>query len=97
MSTNLYIKADNIELTMYQTPTYISNMCMCNNKGIIEFKVTGIKAKRALYLYLLWVRSLSNGKYNSTKEAQDNYTLINDYIKTVTNFTKNKKLVAYLL
>lgn len=49
MSINLYCK----EETLWQTPTYITNMCYSNNDGGWK----GVK-----YRYIEWIRGQINGK-----------------------------------
>ena len=53
MSNNLHIQVDDVELDLYQTPTYITNMCMVNSKGSVALLLVGKKARRAIQAYCM--------------------------------------------
>jgi hypothetical protein len=79
---NLHIKFDGVEQFVYQTPTYISLMCVMTSKGI-NSSVTGKKASRAVLCYIAWVESLKNGVYNSLEERDSHCEPINDHLKNI--------------
>ena len=77
MSLNLYIEVDGNELEIYQTPTYITKMCLAPNK---QGKVS---KTRAINAYIEYVRSKANGVYETAEEAKDARQKVNDHIDEV--------------
>jgi hypothetical protein len=68
------------EVELWQTPTYITYMCYSNEDGGWQ----GIK-----YRYIQWVKSLTNGVYNTKaeiKQRNDLQNRIQDHIKELDSF-----------
>lgn len=70
MSMNLYIKFDGVKQALYQTPTYITNMCLMTAEGINYGGFRGKKAKCAVLAYLEYCRGMMDGVYNSQEEYE---------------------------
>lgn len=83
MSMNLYIKIDNKELSLYQTPTHITYICLMGTDGEIKSSLTGKAALRAVSCYCLWVESLFGGQYTSEEAAKEHKKNIQEHIKSV--------------
>jgi hypothetical protein len=54
MSINLHIAIDGEEIDIYQTPSYITYMCMMTQDGW-TMRLKGKQAQRAVRSYLAWV------------------------------------------
>ena len=77
MSMNLHIEVDGEELEIYQTPTYITKMCLAPNKH------GKVSKSRAINAYLEYVRSKANGVYETAEEAKEEKQKVNDHIDEV--------------
>lgn len=98
MSMNLHIEVDKKALEVYQTPTFVTEMCMVSNNGKIEFEKKGIKAIHAIHIYLQWVNSLSNGTYSSSElatEARNRVVYHINYIKKSIEGIDPKKITVW--
>jgi len=93
MSMNLHIKADGEELSLLQTPTHITYMCLVNSKGEIKGQINGKKALRAVHAYLLWVDQTLDGEYKDHPEdfqsARENVLEHKRYILNSISSCKN--------
>ena len=70
MSMNLHIVIDGNEIAVYQTPSYITYMCMVDSDGYRRTKLHGKKAKRAAHCYLEYVTNMLNGVYSDDDEYE---------------------------
>jgi hypothetical protein len=94
MSMNLYIQCDGQELTMYQTPTVITQMCMLDSLGEVHFEFKGRKkSTRPIACYLKWVETFYNGTFDTEEDAKDNRLGIRDYIANAKKIVKNAKRI----
>lgn len=60
MSMDLHLSIDGINVDLWQTPTYITEMCLMTSKGV-KSPMTGKQAKRAMNIYFNWCRYSVNG------------------------------------
>ena len=98
MSMNLYIKVDGECLKVYQTPTYITYMCLVNSKNEIKPSITGKKALRVVYAYLYWVDSTSDGVYENIEAAEYQRSVVRKHREYIAGaLLEHKKLEVYTL
>jgi hypothetical protein len=89
---NLHIEFDGVDQEVYQTPTYITYMCLMGASGI-NSEVTSNKAIRAVNCYLEYVRGMSFGQEIKAYQ-QGKYA----HIKAVTEaLNKAKSVVVYAM
>lgn len=73
MSININLRIDGEIISLRQTPTHISYMCMVTDDGQIgslyNGKLSGKKAIAAVRRYIAWVYSQANGVYESSETA----------------------------
>lgn len=87
MSMNLYAMCGDETIELWQTPTHISAMCCMNQYGdVVEMR--GRNAKRALYAYLAWIASKSNGSYPSQEAALEAHQLISEHTDYIESWLK---------
>ena len=55
MSMNLCLTVDGKTVELWQTPTYITDMCMMTSKGV-KSVMSGKQAMRALRIYFEWCK-----------------------------------------
>ena len=85
MSINLNAK----EVKLWQTPTWVTNVCYSNKDGGWE----GI-----LYRYEEWVKSRLQGEWENNQELNDMEAVVNDHLAKVhAAAKKHKKLTFYTL
>jgi hypothetical protein len=65
------VRFDGVKIELFQTPTFISHMCMVKPNGEIPYSVTGENALRALQSYLQWIESKQNGIFHDTEVLQE--------------------------
>ena len=85
MSMNLAVSCDGIDLKLWQTPTYITRMCLMTENGY-RSRVKGNNAMRAVFCYLQWVSNYGI-ELNDLKKEHANQVL--NAVK------KCSKLIAY--
>jgi hypothetical protein len=82
MRMNLYLRINGHSVELWQTPTYITNMCLMTSKGL-KPKVTGKQAARALNCYFEWCKycnlRISKGHIGEIKELVTNESIIEVY------------------
>ena len=92
MSMNLYIKVDGNTLSVYQTPTYITNMCLATDqKGRIS-------KHRAVNAYCEYVRGKGSDTkfYKTAEEIEEHRQHLDEHIAEVQAAIKNcKKFEVY--
>lgn len=103
MSMNLYAKINGVKLDLWQTPTYITYICLMHHDGIHN-DVTGQDAVKALMCYQEWVSHNLDGvwtdeeEYEFMKERVDyQISLVNDAIQKYVVSPDSTELVAYYL
>ncbi len=85
MSMNLYVETeDGKEINLWQTPTWVTDMCLINHKQKYR------KWKDTRYLYLEWVKSHTQGRWDSTEEADDMRSRVQGQINALTDVGKLK-------
>jgi len=84
MSMNLYC----VNLDLWQTPTYITNMCCMTEEGIMH-TLTGADAIRALNCYMEWVSSHINGLWKDEESCRIMRDGVNTECKKVQEHIKN--------
>jgi hypothetical protein len=52
---NLHLTVDGFTVDLWQTPTYITEMCLMTSKGV-KSSMTGKHARRAMNIYFNWCR-----------------------------------------
>ena len=92
MSMNLHLKVDGSNIDLWQTPTYITNMCLVSSKGV-ENEVAGKKAIRAMNAYLEWVKQTVSGTYNSLEEANEYREVVNEHEKEILDVLNTAKTI----
>lgn len=87
-------------VNLWQTPTWITNMCMMDADGI-HFEFKGKKAVRALKAYLEWAASMLPYRVaNTEKETKDNeefYANLRSHKRDVEAAFTSKDLRVYQL
>lgn len=99
MSMNLYFKSGDQELDTWQTPTYITHMCLtpsAYNKKI-PHSVTGKPARRALRLYRTWILHQCDGVWASDEAYAAISQAVNDHIEQIDLFSSHKHIEAYMM
>ena len=99
MSMNLNVKFNNESFSLWQTPTGITRMCLCNDKEV-RWDVTGKAATQALNIYIEWVKSTLNGSYSSVeqlKAANDSANAHIAYLREKMNETSPRKTNVYMM
>jgi len=98
MSMNLHVRFAGKAFRLWQTPTFITYMCMTSLNGR-KFETTGKDAVRALECYKEWVSSLSNGC--KSREALDRRLAdISEHIRELDemiNSTSPRRICVYIL
>ena len=82
MSINLHFHSGKKKLDVWQTPTYITEMCLMNKDGYMRFEVYGKAALRALHMYRTWVGTMPGSK---------------EHIERVKEFSEEPNIRAYAL
>lgn len=81
---NLYAKCGKEDMHLFQTPTYITEMCLMDTNGL-KWEMKGAKAKRALRAYCTWyAQKYNDGVYASKEEADEARATVmehTDYIR----------------
>ena len=94
MSMNLNASCGKEIIDLYQTPTYITDMCCMGNDGDIYWELKGASARRALYCYIEWVKGVHSG-YDSKEEADWARKITNDHIFKIKSYINKKNLKVW--
>ena len=97
MSMNLHVSFDGHPFSLWQTPTFITNMCLYSDDEI-QWEVKGKPAIRAINMYIEWVKHQLNGVWDSTEDYEEQKEFVNDHIKSLQDNIKNtppKRIVVY--
>lgn len=88
MSMNLYCSG----LSLQQTPTQITYMCLVQSDGSVPSKVNGEKAIHALQIYKQWLKLSVNGvMWKDKKDLDEAKEYIDEQIKIIDKFIKTNK------
>jgi hypothetical protein len=69
MSMNLECKVNRELISLWQTPTWITYMCLATKDGI-QSELTGAGARRAMYCYIEYIKGRLNGAWSSNEEYE---------------------------
>jgi len=97
MSMNLTLKIDGREIDLWQTPTYITYMCLMDSDGKYSTKTEPEEAKRAIWCYITWVESTTNGAWNSSEALQKARDQVNSHRKEILLELKSFKTIEVSL
>lgn len=81
MSMNLHLSEgeDGKEVYLWQTPTFITEMCLSyDSTGQPDGGMTGVMRR-----YQIWVRSQTNGVWNSTEELEGMRARVRAHIEEI--------------
>ncbi len=82
---NLHVETkDGKEIDLWQTPTWVTDMCLINHKQESR------KWKDTRHLYLEWVKSRTQGVWDSIEEAEDMRERVQEQIDDLTDVGKLK-------
>lgn len=96
MSMNLHLQVDGYKIDLWQTPTRITNMCLVDENFRVASEVKGKKAKRAIAIYLTWVRGTLDGAWESEEELDTQQEIVFEHIdKIKTTVLEGKKICAF--
>ena len=88
MSMNVHAETlDRQDITLWQTPTWFSYICVYNRKGKRR------KWKEARYIYLEWIKGKLNGAWTDDEYEEMNKN-VKEHIEYVMSF---KKLKFYVM
>jgi len=99
MSMNLHVSFAGKKFDLWQTPTFITYMCMTSLKGR-KFETTGKDAIRALECYKIFVSSLSNGCWDSKEALDARLASISEHnreLDEMINSTSPRRICVYIL
>ena len=96
MSMNLNLTVDGEHVNLFQTPTYVTNMCLVDSKGKVHSGVKGVEAKRAIHIYLRWVKDeLFNGRcYSSQEDLDEDEQSLSEHVDLILGGIKNGKVIV---
>jgi len=97
MSINLHMEVKRIKIDLWQTPTFITYMCLVNDKGKVRGAVKGKEARRSLYIYLEWVRSHASGMFKSSEDANDARLTVNEHLEELLKYVDERSLILYMM
>ena len=96
MSINLNISSNLGKLDIYQTPTYVSYMCVVDGKGDLKSR-QGKKALRSIQIYLQWVESIKNETFANEEDAKARRDSVNEHINTVKEWIEESAVSSLLV
>ncbi len=89
MSMNLFAENNGVEINLWQTPTWVTYMCIDSYK---QDKHSGNplqrKWKDTRHLYLEWVKSHSQGRWDSEVEWQEMVDNIKEHVDNIMSIKK---------
>jgi len=83
-------------MDLWQTPTYITYMCVIQPDGSVPIRLKGKKAKHALRIYSQWVKEKLNGVFKDNESFDQTRTYVNEELKRIDEVLKSKKLEVYV-
>jgi hypothetical protein len=69
MSMNLECRVNRKPISLWQTPTWITYMCLATKDGI-QSELTGASARRAMYCYIEYIKGRLNGVWTSNEDYE---------------------------
>jgi hypothetical protein len=94
---NLYLKLDDqFYEELWQTPTYITHMCLVDKAGWIVTKFAD-EALQGLEAYKIWVKSHTNGVWDNHEDLEDMQNLVNSHIEDLEISVKQAKKIELLM
>lgn len=93
MSVNLIARTKNGEIHLWQTPSWVTQMCLINSDNEIK-RCKGKSAFRAMYCYIAWVRGQLNGVYPSDEALKEKREIINSHVDYVEANIKKPRLIV---
>lgn len=97
MSMNLTLKVNSRNIELWQTPTYITYMCLMDSDGKYSTKTELEEAKRAIHCYLTWVESTTNGVWDNHQDYLYARKQMNDHVKEILDELKRTKTIEVSL
>lgn len=96
---NLHLHINNKPVNLYQTPTHITDMCMTNDRGVVQEQVKGGKAIGVLHRYRHWrLEQLRSNWYHKTITTQEYLTQVNELADFLTECSQpGKKLHFFIM
>jgi hypothetical protein len=95
MSMNLAVKFGKYRFDLWQTPTYITYMCIGNKT---TSKLNGARAKEALERYIIWAESTLNGVWDSEEELEFNRFAVAQHVAELrTEMTTAKSIMVFVI
>ena len=94
---NLTLEVNGRDVELWQTPTYITYMCLMDADGKCSTKTELLEAKRAIYCYLTWINSTTNGVWASSQEHEAARANVNRHVKEVLQELKSAKTIEVSL
>lgn len=82
-------------VSLWQTPPYITNMCLFTLKEGGVSCVTGKKARRALELYMIWARSTINGAWDSAGDLEMARETLKEHLAEIEDVINSNDLEVY--
>jgi hypothetical protein len=98
MSHNLCLEIDGREVDLYQTPTYVTYMCLVNEMGEVESRESD-EAIAGLVTYFKWVRASVLSPYSPADEdeKQENIAKVNAHIQNIGLLMASSKSIKIYL
>jgi hypothetical protein len=93
MSDNLYISVNGEEISLCQTPTYVTCMCLMTSKGV-KRSLKGKQAIRAFRIYIQWLKYEHQKEFNRVggkdpdgflKDSADNIKMLDSIVNGLTD------------
>lgn len=94
---NLTLKVNGRNIELWQTPTYITYMCLMGSDGKHSDKTEIEEAKRAIYCYLTWVKSTANGVWGNHEDYLYAREQLNNHVKEILDELKSAKTIEVSL
>jgi hypothetical protein len=94
---NLTLEVNGRDVELWQTPTYITYMCLMDANGKYSTKTELLEAKRAVHCYLTWINSTTNGVWDSSQEHEEARATVNRHVKEVLQELESAKTIEVSL
>lgn len=96
MSMNLHAKTCSGTIDLWQTPTYITRMCLMSASGQ-KNRVKGKRATRALRCYIEYCRGTLDGSWSSSVDLQLRIESFREHKKFIDTIINEKSLEVYMM
>ena len=95
---NLNFRIDGEKISLRQTPSQITYMCVAQPDGTTPYELKGKKAVHALRIYMQWVKYSINGVWESSEDLQNAEERVKEELEYLESVLMNhKKIVAYVM